>query len=144
MDDITKRIVARLREHVGSSLLEKLTEEVVEDVVGATDQVWQEEGGQRDQEVEQAIVGLEAEVEHGDNEMLDEMIMGLLEERERRCEEEGEREVLRIAAHLIKCKGVMTVMMTGFTGRIATRPALRKPYHIIFQIYLQCKYSGFK
>ena len=57
------------------------------------------------QEVEQAIVGLEAEVEHGDNEMLDEMIMGLLKERERRCEEEGERELLRIAAHLIKCKG---------------------------------------
>ena len=57
------------------------------------------------QEVEQAIVGLEAEVEHGDNEMLDEMIVTLLKERERRCEEEGEREVLRIAAHLIKCKG---------------------------------------
>ena len=57
------------------------------------------------QEVEQAIVGLQAEVEHGDNEILDEMIIGLLEERERRCEKEGEREVLRIAAHLIKCKG---------------------------------------
>ena len=103
--DITKRIVARLREHMASSLLDKLKEEVVEDVVGATGQVWQEEGGQRDQEVEQAIVGLEAEVEHGDNEMLDKMIVTLLKERERRCEEEGERELLRIAAHLIKCKG---------------------------------------
>ena len=32
--------------------------------------------------MEQAIVGLQAEVEHGDNEMLDEMIVTLLEERE--------------------------------------------------------------
>ena len=57
------------------------------------------------QEVEQAIVGLQAEVEHGDNEMLDKMIVRLLKEREKRCEKAGEREVLRIAAHLIKCKG---------------------------------------
>ena len=39
------------------------------------------------------------------NEMLDEMILRLLEERERRCEEEGERELLRIAAHWIACRG---------------------------------------
>ena len=50
-------------------------------------------------------MGLEAEVEHRDNEMLDEMIVRLLKERERRCEEEGERELLRIAAHWIACKG---------------------------------------
>ena len=36
---------------------------------------------------------------------MEEMLLELLDERMKRCTEERERELLRTAAHLIKCKG---------------------------------------
>ena len=56
-------------------------------------------------EVQQEQKNEDADAKTRKEEMLKEVILGLLDERSRRCKEEGEKELLRVATHLIKSNG---------------------------------------